>query len=1653
MAGLITYGNKLSLEGNDDVIKINKEYYDTNKKDIDRFTVTGNKISYDTPQLEILGDIFAGSKNIALSVINRMAANSYRNAEKQIKEHGQNIDLSSFIKEAEEKRIEYKDLANSFKEEYRRKIELEPNMTQKWTMSAAAESLRVATDIRQIPVILGTTILSPYAAGYIGATTTAAKLGTNAILNGIENIIQDSADIYISEGRTPEVDEIIYSGLGGVGAGLFFAGIGMGINKGINIAGKKIDEIAMKRNEAARKNNSIKIIRNLFEEAGKEIKNNSILNRGDTTIKDLENIVAIKDNLNFINEYKGIQGSEKGLLKKHIYINDVQKFQADIYAKAIVLKLIDDPDVDFIKNGTDFNKILNENPILIRNLAKEYVNSGKLGEGEKKAFDFFLDLTTPDKINDVRVDVPGMIQEVDKNINTSDTAYEPLFEDMKIQHHIVDSETFEKKKRKIKHSYNDFKAGELQANLEKDGIIPTEAKIKFIRGNREKIPYDELVLITEHGTPITRKKWLKGDAHITFEYELEGKKYFGDYRLTEQHGYLGDTYELDINAAPNTNKNVTPQKKVTNIVDDINGTPEPVKPITEKEMYDIVYKSLGLDQKYKGMRELNTFMLSLQKMVGQKIKEKYNLNTLEEAVEFYQKKYNINFEFLGNQNFNGAKAGKRIGETIIKKVNGETTLQIVINNAVEDLDTQLGVLRHEIQHIIDYYKDPRFNSRGFSDWWITENDTIGEALNKLGRNHFADFPEEYFEVSYIIKNEIKDLAKKLEAGEETDIILKRLGLDIPNIRSAEDNIAMSEMLKSVSDENDVATAVAKLRKSFSKYAKWKNDIPDIFWKSKNVGHASNLMSEYLETNLFIPYEKTKQQMEGMLTNAFNITYKGDKLNPDKLITEFEKQGESLAHYLFRWDYKKLPESLKELEPDILRLRQEFYDTIKNLTNGYEITVEDVVNNFMFDHNLTVEKYLRKEEILKYLGDDNKVDLDRFIRGDLSYDELVELDIPERLLNVRNAFAEDNLEFFESAPETLLNNLKGKNKPSKEKIIKLMTKANECMTSSEKKNLVKKYKLEDIPAIKEHIEKSNFYKEIDENLITQNIIESRRNNAKYFYTMDMMSKKGTYKNKLLGGHLHRFGRFDDFINGEKIIKRKNLTRLINKNKTSDRTAIKRFIKEIAISKAIKDNLPGHGINGIKQILNETQRKTANDTYKTLVRAIEKKVEERIGMDLGIVTKPPKTTGDKVVTNFLSMSNKVSLTGLKFAKDFIFEAPTMARASTMLYGAGGFTETYKNFLKAAQVLYLSKEMFDKYDKALGSRFEHSVPLKFFNSVMDKADDVTGEIAERINKYGTRWEKGVSKFDDILNKLNFYGESQKVMKLAAFFEGAEILRLFGEYQDLDSLLSKNTPYIKDLFKNIGIDDMDFYFIKKLKEVPEFNELGVFNEIDLFDTINKTDIEKHLGRVLSDEEFKIIRQNSAEKITKLHDKIVADVSPTETNPSMRNAIDNIENPVHRNFMRLMGNFKVSIQEQWRRMYRDLIASNMNNGQFNWGNKVWQKRLFKHFLGLGGLYGGLELVTDLDFYTDPIATINEKIDNLIDNPGSAFWEIIDSQVNSWALVNGSAVARRPIQIAQNISKGDLEKASANLLKLGLGTSNVNMAKDGYKLIEKIVEE
>lgn len=1609
--------------------KIDTNYYNQHKEEIDRFSSRMGKTSYDIPQLEIVGDIFSGAKNTAKSVYYSWLRAAYKAATGET----QPID---FIRRAEENHIKYKNLTDDIREEYRRKIEIEPNATQRFTASMAAESLRVVTDLRQLPALVGTSLFSPVVAGYIGATTTIGKIGTAMVLNGFENLVEDNVDTYFTDNRFQTLEENIYSFGGGAGGALIFQGLGYGVKAGINAASKKLDSMANRKVTR-------ELALNIFKDASKKIDAESAINKGDTTVRDYNNITKTVDNLKEINDIKGTAGSEQAVIDKHLYVNEVSSAEAKNRAGIIMQKVISDPEIDFIKNGTDFTNYISKDEKGFVALIKAVRDKGMLTEKEAEAFDYFLDMFDSKKITDIRFDTQGAVDEINSNINSIINSYNPIFEDERTQLFRVDEETFINNRTKIKHNYKDFPKGTLITRLEKEGIIPSGAKVNFVRGNIDKIPYTVKSNLNADRNPVyIKKKWLKGDERIQFEYELNGKKYYGELTLTKDHGYLGNIYELDTKATKGTKENITPKKPIKNIVDDMNGTPEPIKPATEADLVSMVSKSLGLDKKYNSKLGLEDSVLKIQKRVGEIVRKKYNVNSIEDMINSYQIGYDIDFSYKGKKTMDS------LGETRIINKDGRRVVEVYLSDKINDLDTELGVMRHEIQHIIDLYQNPDFKSKAFSYIDGMEDSTIEEVLNKVGSGHFAGFDDTYFEISYILRNQMDNLVRDGKIDDEVAEILK---LEIPKNADSLDAKVTESIVKGAMAENDPAVAIAKLRKELSTYTKWKKDLYDIFFNANTTAEATTNVGEWLETNLFIPFEKVDQQMKGMILGLMEIEDKmGSILSPKELCDTFDKGG--LARYLFRWD-SKLPDNLKYLEPKLLETKKEFYKIMKDLTQGSELTPEDIINNFMFDQGLSVEKYLQKEELVKFLDENKNLDLGKLIRGKMSFDDVTGIEIPERLRNIRDRFAEENLEFFRSAPEVLEAKLKSKKKMSKSEILKELERVRNCMSKDDKINLIKKYKLDEVEGVNNYIEKSNFYEDIDSNKIAENILESKKRNAKYMYSMDLMSKRGDIKyNHYLGTHLNRFGRFERYLNEDMLISKDSLRKLVDKNSTGDRNAIHKFINEISAAKAMQEVLPNGGYNTVKHILDRLQEFGANADFQTYARDIEGKMKERIGMRLGVVTKPPKQFLDKAVINLLSLSNKVSLTGFKAFKDFAFEAPTIARASTMLYGRSGIVDTIKQFMKAAQVLHLSKEMYDKVDKAMGKRFENSVLIKFISSVMDSADDYVGLRHERMMKYGSKAEKAMSSVDNGLNKLNLYGETQKIMKLASFFIASETLRDIGKYTDIDDLFKHNTNYMKRLFDNVGINDLDYHFIKKLDTIQSFRE-GIFSEVDVFDMITKTDMEKKLGRVLADEEFELMKKSVSDKIVKLYDKIATDVSPTEANPSMRAAIENIRNPVHRNFMRLMGNFKTSINEQWRRLGRDFYLSNMNDGKFDWGNKIWQKRLFKHLAALPVFYGGIALISDPEFYADPVATINDKVDELIDNPGSNFWNLVDTQINTWALVNGAAAVRRPITISQNLLKGDIDKAFVNMMKLGIGTSNFNLATGAYEKFQDIEDE
>lgn len=544
---------------------------------------------------------------------------------------------------------------------------------------------------------------------------------------------------------------------------------------------------------------------------------------------------------------------------------------------------------------------------------------------------------------------------------------------------------------------------------------------------------------------------------------------------------------------------------------------------------------------------------------------------------------------------------------------------------------------------------------------------------------------------------------------------------------------------------------------------------------------------------------------------------------------------------------------------------------------------------------------------------------------------------------------------------------------------------------------------------------------------------------------MASIKGTEDNPAFGTFAHKLSRFVD-AEYEGYISHQNVSNFVRANKADQRLVISKFVRDVSASYAIKETFPKMGNTGFNVMFGDIKKYSANPYTKTFIGELEGYIKTELGEKLGLLNKPSRGKLDRLIQNYIKYQNKINLSGPKAIKEFGQEPLSMARAQVMLYGGKGFTETYGNIMKAIAVIWQHGELLEKYNKALGSKWKESIPLEFYNIIMDDLNDFTGYRKARLEKYGTNGEKIMAKLDQGLDMVNMYSHTQRIMKLAAYITGGDTMDKLMSSKNLDELFKNNTHYVKKLMRDLEIDDTEYALIKNFKETKSFKELGVFDEVEFKDSLTPEKYSELLGREITQEEFDVLSEATTQKAKKMYDKIVSDISPTETTGAGRAEIEMINDPIRRNFMRLMGNFKSSIQEQWKRAVRDYYLSNVDadTGKFDWSNKIYWKRMMSHVLGTGMALAVISTVSDAEFYADPIESISEKVDDLIANPGSALWGAISENFNLWGLQTGSNVVRRPISFAGQVSKGEWGKAGDTLIKMGIGTNNYNIAKGVY---------
>ena len=1626
-----------------------KSYIDENRDTIDRISIDRGKVSYDLSQSKMINDVLGISGNAVKEVGTWVKGTLWDSPieydpslslkESLSKTHEQMIQRD---KELSETARPFREKAKAYRDSIDSELSNETSATQSFVAGMAIHTLRQGLDIRQWPGLYVSSLTGGALGKVAGKSLSFLSPGVaQRVGAGIGRFAEEFGEELTDQYTTGEIDigSAVQSGLGAVVIGevpgLFKAGTKK-ISKAIGLIPTDVKAV-----DGAGVDKAIKQGQNDYMQKTAEA--------GSEAAVKTQDLDSIAKNTEVHAAYKGKTVNSDKIIKAGTTVEGVTvKTANEVYLPKMARYIIGNKMIKGVKNDVDFINSLKKNPKAIKDTFRKVARRKDLPEDIKEAAEWFSRVFDKNRIKDIDVDAA---ETINATFNALDgkQEYEPMFQETKViekgypfEETEIDKNAFaEKVGAKVKHNSRDYKRKVLEADLAKDLSIPKGAKILKVNGN---IPKTKVPIITGadyDGNAVTgRSKWIKHTPEADIEYEYNGYRYYSRAEIVDGK-WRGDIYKTKISGEPEV-KTETPKAKIKqadNIMEDIHGTynTDETEKALWQDMKKWLTKKFALFESAKDTKSKTAIMEKVIKSVGETARKKHNLKSLDEAVEFYKKRYDLDFEFIKGETTPGA-----YGETKRVTINGKPSKIIVsINKDIaDDLDFSLGVLKHELEHLRDFKDNPNFKSTPYTFDVGKEGESLAEYFDRTTKGHFSRDGGAWWEMNYIIHNEIDNL---FSTGELNKVSVERLGLDmIPKDLDENDTNFIKGAIEDGKGE-DTARRLKKLKTQLNNYFTLKRGLKEILNSSYDSGQKAAMAKDYLWTNLILPFQNAEQRMQNAILKTFDFEYNGNRMNPEKVLDLFEENNGNLVDVLF-YD-GEIPKELLPMKPHIDSLRTSLNKIVDELQDKSIATRDDIINTLCYDRNLTIERLMPDEEVLKYIDSNKNLDVEKLANGKSVKDPLTGKDVPERIMPFREKFAELNYKHFNSAVDRLHHEFNRK-KLNPERIVRAIKEARECMTLKDFENTLRKYKAEEIPEVREFLEgHKKLFQEIENQDIEGNIIKSKKDNAKRFFIADMQSKKGTEENVALGTFAHKLSRFVD-AEYEGYISHQNVSNFVRANKADQRLIISKFVRDVSASHAIKETFPKMGNTGFNVMFKTMQKESGNSNAKTFVKELQNFIEAELGEKLGLETKPARGNLDKIIQGFIKYQNKINLSGPKAIKELGQEPLSMARAQVMLYGGKGFIETYSKILKATAVLMQHGEELSKYNAVLGSKWKNTVPLEFFNIIQDDLNDFTGYRKARVEKYGTRGEKMFSKIDQGLDKVNMYSHTQRVMKLAAYILSGDTMDNLTNAKNLEELFSKNTHYVKRLFKDLEINDVEYTLIKNFKETKSFKELGVFDEVEFLDSLTPEKYSELLGREITEEEFKVLSEATTKKAKRLYEKIVSDVSPTETTGATRAVIEGIEDPIRRNFMRLMGNFKNSIQEQWRRAARDYYLSNISadTGKFDWSNKVWQKRLMSHILGTGMAVAVISTVSDKDFYVDPIETISDKIDNLIDEPGGALWGAVSDNFNLWGIQTGSNVVRRPIAVAGQVSKGEWGKAANTLLKMGIGTTNYDIGKFIY---------
>lgn len=1618
------------INQNPDEVHSLDDYYKKNKDIVDRVEISKGKHKFDINQA------FLSDKGLELGWARFKEGitggfNAFVNADTQDFEN-KGFKVETLKKEVEESKELYNELKNNRKkiqDDIESEIMNDPSVSQRTLAAIGTNFLSQFTNPADIALMIAGNSMSTQIINKVGASTPFSKLALEIGTQGLEEIAQESF-YQLAYEDTFDSEQILIAGLTGAAIPLGFKGI----KKTYGISKNIVNTDSIKGIYSSTKENVFNAINKY---------------KGDVDNVVLDNTAIIIEQMKTNDSYTGRHGNAKQIFKESTLINDVNvKTATEVYTKQIAEHFINDtrfPDINSLDDFTKYTDPTNKNQVYkdIKEILKTDKSTPYLSEDKRTALNYFKNLIDDKKLNSVDVDINNL----KNNINTySETAKinqdVPLKLDEKYS--VYDNVDIQKIKtifNDIKHNDYDFKKTKLTEDLKKDLNIPKGAKNIKVAGNVPKTKVPIKTGVGADGNPVyTRNKFIKGDPNAVITYEYNDKVYLHKANIEDGKWYA-DTYiapkEIKTKNIKKSNKKVKIKEQETKLSQkDFKAQQDIFNDVSM--VADIVKRRLGISENISNAQAVNQAQLKVLREVGKIIKKKTGLNSLDDILDFYKKKYGIDFE-TGYKTF-GSKG--RVAEATEIKSGDTIKRSIFFNSTLEDDDLKIGVFRHEFQHLLDYERNKNFKASNLTYGIAKFSDTIENYLTTANKNHFANFENKWFELEYIIKNELDELING-------DFLTsaKTLGLDLPKNISAEDIKGVQLHLKGI-HTNDVISAIKKAKIETAKYFNLKKSLEDILSSGHTHSQKSVLLKEALEANILNPFYNVEQNMKNNLLSQFELEHNGNILNPEKVIDLFENNNENIVSYLF-FDGNIKAQELIDIYPQLKQLKENINTIIEDLAEKTIADPLDIKLSLAYDRNLTIEKILGAES-KDFLDSALNFDEAKFISGKEVNDPLNSgKTIPQRQLKVRNVFVDEKYKYFNDSNYILEHSLNRKTINADE-IFTNFKRASKTMQGDKLKEVYIKYNLEKNTQIKNFVEsKKDVFSIKSEKELQLASIKSKKRSAAQFFDNDTKSIKGDDLNKALGTAVHKLSRFVPHEYSG-IISKNNLIKFVDENRVNQRLVLERMFKEIPNAYAIKEVFPKSSNTGFRQLLNSLQNSSSSPRTKDLLKDMERFINSNIGEKLGVTTKPTETKLDKYTKSFLKWTNNINLAGPKALREFGQEPFAMARAARLLYGESGILPMYKDILKATALIYSNGNEIAKINKSLGGKYLNSIPLEYFNIIQDNLGDFTGYKKARLTEHGTNFQKALSSLDKGVNKVNFYDDTQRILKLASYLQAEPIINKMLSKSSLDDLFNSNTHYVKNVFNNLNISESEFNLFKNILETDSFKQRGIFDKIEFENTLTKENLSEVFNRTLYDEEVSLYAKSIANKFDNLYEKIIKDISPTEARTSLKYEIDMTDDEINRNFKRFMGNFKNSIQEQWRRGIRDYYYSNVSSetGKFDWSNKVYQQRMLKHLLETGGGLVALTALTDSEFYADPIEYMSDKIDELVDNPASPLWFAISEQGNLWGFSTGANAVVRPMRITSNIVNGDYEKAGTNLLKMGVNTTNYNMGKWLYEQLE-----